>query len=270
MKTAWWGGCQQFKQLAETPISEETRGIVRLRCKMWNCAYCARLNAEQWRDHISKAIARFDQNPDNGLWLFVTITAHRRAHAAHRTIQNILTGWPRLRKRLAREFGGFSFVRVLERHKSGAYHMHLLMRVKGLYVTRDDFRSQRDGKVRYRGRHYRTIKQHAVECGMGYMVDVSPLVNEHLAPAPALVVARYITKYMTKHAARDFPPKVRRIVTSRDIGAPKAGTGSRDWNVRSGIFAAELEKWDFWWLGRSPRVLTLEDFECSLYFPPDF
>lgn len=270
MKTAWWGGCQRFKKLAETQISDEVRGIVRLRCKEWDCEYCAPLNAEQWRGHIAKAIARFDQNPDNGMWLFVTITAHRRAHATHRTIENILTGWPRLRKRLAREYGEFSFIRVMERHKSGAYHMHLLMRVRGVHVAGEDFRPQRDGKVRYRGRHYKTIKSHAVACGMGYMVDVSPLVNEHLAPAPALVVARYITKYMTKHSAKDFPPRVRRIVTSRDIGSPAARASEKSWNVRSGVFVAELEKFDFWWLSRNPHRITPEDFERRLYFPPDF
>lgn len=136
-----------------------------------------------------------------------------------------MDNWARLRKRLKRSFGDFSFVRVYEQHESGEFHIHAVI----TYAPKDTWTDENkrtdkwhvdDEKKRwrYRGEAYQTLLHHVKELGLGYICDFTPLLNTD-ALGGVNGIVKYITKYMTK--SNILIAYVRRIQTSPKIGSPK-------------------------------------------------
>lgn len=94
-------------------------------CKRWSCPYCAQVN--RWRV-ISEAIAG---KPRRLLTLTVSSTQYPDPAEAASALKR---GLRLLRLRLQRHptLEDFSFLAVFEAHKSGAPHLHLLVRGKFL------------------------------------------------------------------------------------------------------------------------------------------
>src|ERR1044072_6889789 len=94
--------CENFRGLAVVDGDDDTPLLVaRLRCKMWDCEYCATKNRSIWRAHIIDTV-----NKLGGNWLFMTITAHRNAHRVGKTLINLKNAWKRLYDRLRYKFKG--------------------------------------------------------------------------------------------------------------------------------------------------------------------
>lgn len=211
--------CQQFKQHAFNP---SRRMLVRLRCKKWDCDYCAQINAYKWRMAIKNRIAEVGVDG----WALMTVTARGRAHRHATTLTAIMASGDRFFKRLRRAFGNFDYVRVYEKHASGAFHMHILARISPADIAEARVwktfgKKQKDGTIakrrRYRGVGHIALKKAAFGVGLGYICDFSPIAVTDADDDNHAVntVVYYITKYLTKSLQADFAKGTRRVQASQ-------------------------------------------------------
>ena len=203
--------CQEFKGHA---LSRSAALFIRLRCKQWNCEYCAKVNAHTWRKHLSAYVA---QSRGDG-WSLITITARSRAHRHGTTLEAIIKHWNRLMMRLKNDWGKFQYVRVYEKHASGNFHAHMLVK----YVPSDAADKAVYKSNRYRGVAHRQLKRHAFAVGLGYICDFSPILITNTENEEHAVnrVVSYVTKYLVKGFTHGLPKHTRRIQASRAIGSP--------------------------------------------------
>lgn len=249
---------------------ENQNKLARTRCKMWVCPYCASINRKRWRAHIIKRL----NDPDMmaKVWCFSTITlprwVHRKATVKER-IENSITfyrsHWDNLMHRLKRQYGKFSYIRVIEEHKSGVLHIHLLLSVHLPDITQH-------GSQQYS----ETFKAHLVATKFGYINHQSNIVDATGDKAHAGLVSAYITKYMTKdsQAFHDavHGKRVRRIQTSRDIGSPKDIEGDEVWWIKKNIteYDISIAIWanKDWVDINTGAKITYDDFDDSAIYPP--
>ena len=131
-------GCKNIKGIVYTSDNDKdhVNDFARIRCKQWTCGYCALKNRQQWRAVIFKFI---NNNPDLS-WSFWTITLPSYV-TSDGSYQFIREDWDKLIKALRVQYGDFSYVRVLENHKSGKLHVHMLASIRiadARKVTRKD------------------------------------------------------------------------------------------------------------------------------------
>jgi len=207
--------------------------IVRLRCKSWSCEYCAKFNRDMWRSHLKKRIGKM-----GGTWWFVTITAHEWNRGAAETLKNLQRGIDLLFKRVRRVWGKVEYVRVYEKHKTGAFHAHLIINGLSDFVA---YRRARSGAktfapVESKGERVLSCKtwfsRAARACQMGYRVDVQKLDGVQKT-------VNYVCKYMTKEAQAFTEKGLRRIQASQGIGAANARHKPRGWQAVKYIYAAD-------------------------------
>lgn len=207
----------------------------RIRCKMWSCPYCAKINRELWRSHLKKRIGRL-----GGEWWFITITAAEWYREQAKSLENLRRGLNLLFKRIRRVFGKVDYVRVYELHKKGAFHAHIII-------------SSLSGRVRYRRARsglrcfYPTekrdletwslktwFKKTSRALKMGYMVDVQKVDGIQK-------VVNYICKYITKEKQNFDVRGLRRIQTSSAIGAANPREAGKGWNVGGHVWAGDAK-----------------------------
>ena len=258
--------CPKFKKHA---FNAERRMLVRLRCKMWDCDFCAKINAYKWRLAIK---ARIEEVGASG-WSFATVTARGRAHRHGTTLIALTQSGDRFFKRLRRAFGNFDYLRVFEHDAKGAVHMHILMRVSPKDI--DDMtkwftygQRQKDGtiikKKRYRGIGHILLKRAAFGVGLGYICDFSPInvANCDDDNHAMNTVIFYITKYLTKSMQANFGKGTRRVQASQKFKVNKidvndAGT----WKLIVQVYYTDvLELGDIRDLSRQ-RLITIGLFE---------
>jgi len=176
--------CENFKGILTT-VHENQRWIAQARCKQWPCAYCAQQNAKIWQARIIQHI-----NTHNLNWSWFTLTAHSKKRTASASLKNLREAWDKLRKRIRRHFPDIEkihYVRVYERHQSGAYHLHCI-----ISVLWDDIkqRTQKNGKV---VSYSAWLAKTAKELKIGYYTHAANFTDKH-----AGYIAGYVAKYMTK------------------------------------------------------------------------
>jgi len=236
--------CKNFNAIAtKDPQNDGNMKIARLRCKQWDCEYCARKNMSIWRAHILQKL-----NEMGGEWCFITLTAHANAHKAGKTVLNLKAMWKKLYDRLQRRYKrewftpqlyGMEYVMLFEKHTQsgkGTYHIHAIVRM------RVEGKNQWDAKRKnwYHAALTMWLKDNAAECGGGFMAHGAKIME-----ANAGLVAAYITKYMTKNAQgfEGFPKGQRRITTSRGFGSPDT-TGEGGWRFRNYVLIGEYYAYD--------------------------
>ena len=180
-------------------LDPKSRSIkyVKGRCKKWSCPECAISNVKQWIGRIIDGCNNL--TPDT--WYLATITAHRKWRK-EKSLINIRSNWPKLRKRLARQVKkqaeDLFYCRVWEHHKDGSYHMHLI--TNAAITTK-------------------WLKDNAAQCGLGYQAKMGKPINAGQA-------AGYVAKYMLKQSADDtlrtYPKGARRIECSQNWVAWKS------------------------------------------------
>jgi hypothetical protein len=162
---------------------------VRLKCKAWSCAECGPRKAWQ----LQKAIQAHATN--SRLTRFVTLTLDpKTAPPVEECVPYIRKSWAKFRVYLARGDGvrrwkKINFILVLEFHKSGYPHLHVLV---DRYIPQE------------------WIKASWEAVGGGSVVDIRRIYDLHR-------VVHYLSKYITKEAILSAPPGVRRYTTSRGI-----------------------------------------------------
>lgn len=258
--------CKRFKGIAITKDIPDMVAVVRLRCKMWDCEYCSKKNRHIWYAHLSERLPDVSTN-----WYFITLTAHSHSHASGKTLEACQRGIDLLLKRL-RHIAKVSYVRVFEKHKSGAIHAHLIL--SGI-ETRVYWRKTKNGGKSWNfkpiSNHSWSIKswlkKQAIEVGLGYQVDC-----EHIG-GDIQKTCNYILKYMTKDMQSGFDKKgLRRIACSQNIGTPKPES-EYSWFLAEGItprdlYLADREKRIVYDLSAKHQV-TLDDFEHVNIYPPE-
>ena len=274
--------CENFKAHA---LSSTEKKFIRLRCKKWDCDYCASLNRFLWRRHMRAVVDAYGVEG----WSLVTVTARGRSHRHGTTLEDIIRNWDKLMKRLKRAWGSFEYMRVYEKHASKSdkqgkqekprFHGHMLVRFTP--CDKDDVDAYQtygfaraDGTwakaKRYRGIAHRQLKKACFGVGLGYIVDFSPITvvgtenNEH---AINLVVF-YITKYLTKNLS-GLPKGTRRIQTSRAIGRPRGGGDGGDYKLKYYLSIEDIAQLGAIEDASRGHSVTFDDFFDSDTYPPD-
>jgi hypothetical protein len=245
------------------------RTLVRLSCKMWGCPYCGPKNAIAWRAYL---LDRFNKAMPDEKWVFATITAHKKAHVTPRmSLLNLQQVWKRLYDRLRRRFNGsnLQYVRVFETHKSGRFHMHLLLNI-GVYYDSRGF-SIRTPLDEYRHPDCKWLRMACAELGGGWRVHMRRVWEEHTRRANVGLVVGYILKYMHKQMVEmDMPKHQRRIQTSRKIGSPATNAKGRGtWTHAREIPLSMLKMSPVPIVDMSTgEILREGSFEGESYYPP--
>lgn len=258
--------CDRFDGLAVIDGDDDTEMLVaRLRCGMWDCEYCATKNRTIWRAHIIDRV-----NKMGGMWLFMTITAHRNAHKAGKTLVNLKSAWKRLYDRLRYKFTGekIEYVWLFEMHSDKAvsgkkarksYHIHAIVRARvegeNVYNARKEYW--------YHPEMHNWLKDNAAAVGAGFMCHCAKINDGNGG-----LVAAYITKYMTKDAQNLVMPKhMRRIQTSRGFGSPKPQKNGLHWEFRAHLLRGDVARHVKTTDVTTGERVTLAHFEHSELYP---
>jgi len=210
------------KKIGETQVD-----FTRLRCKQWACEYCSKKNAQIWRAYLLHEL-NHNENLVTLQWSFITITFEKWIHEVEGfenrvsiSIDEYRKKWNNFITRMKQNYGKFEYVRVIEMHKDGVLHIHMLASVQfdDLVVTKKS------------GTYSKRLKALLKDCGFGYISNI-----ENLSSWNCGRVVGYVTKYMTKESLEFHQAvngkRVRRIQTSRNIGSPKTESESGDqWQV---------------------------------------
>lgn len=156
----------------------------RRKCKKWSCPECGPIRAKA----LQRAVAL--RAREHGLSRLLTLTLDPRKLEGKRPTRHLMAVWRKFRVYLQRELGqSVSFIWVLEFHKSGRPHLHVLV---NRFIRQGWISSAWD------------------RLGGGRIVDI-----RHVADLDK--VGWYLGKYLSKDAMLRAPRGARRYGTSRDI-----------------------------------------------------
>jgi hypothetical protein len=161
--------------------------IIPVKCKSWDCPECRKEKAKAYSKRVKKM---FDGRK---LWM-MTLTYYHNVDetTAWKTYNE---AWNRLRTNLVKQFGKFSFVKVLESHKKSNYpHLHLIV-----------------------DRYFRPMKLSpaVLAAGFGYQMQVKEITSDQ----GRTYVLKYLQKEWSNEAGRrqEKSNRCRRISFSRDL-----------------------------------------------------
>jgi len=154
----------------------------RVNCKCWSCCYCGPRKAKRYKYLIGQ-IAEREQ-----LRRFLTLTLDPSKIKGN-SARYLRAVFNKFRLYLCRRFGvAVKYIAVLEFHKSGIAHLHLVI----------------DRYIRWTW-----IKKSWSRLGGGTVVNIK-YVDVHR-------ISRYLSKYLTKELLLSAPKRSRRVTTSRSI-----------------------------------------------------
>lgn len=220
--------CPKYSRIAYAKDGKYQALAVRLRCKKWDCEYCAKKNASIWRAHLSKRLPEVSKE-----WWLLTLTAPPWARSAAESIASIRKAVDAFFKRCKRVFGSMDYVRIYEKHPtSQAIHSHFIVSGFSPYVVQGCSVKLQPLAVGVLCRHSRTgiwsvktwVKKTCQELKMGRIADIQKIEGE------ASNAVGYVLKYATK-AQQDLKIKgLRHIQATTRIGGPKNETNPK-WNT---------------------------------------
>lgn len=258
--------CKSFKGLAVADGDDDTEMLVaRLRCGQWDCDFCASKNRAIWRAHIIDTVNRM-----GGDWLFLTITAHRNAHKAKKTVVNLKRAWKKLYDRLRYKFAGqkVEYVWLYERHvlhvkqrNFSTYHIHAIVRAS---IAGENVWNARK-EYWYHPEMHNWLKDNAAAVGAGFMCHCAKIQDGNGG-----LVAAYVTKYMTKDAQnlQGFPKGQRRIQTSRGFGSPKKRDTGISWEYKPVLLRGDVKRHKKTTDVTTGRTVPLSYFDSHQTYPP--
>lgn len=209
--------------VADTPRNGQ-RIFVRLRCKMWTCEYCAKINRAMWRAKLIHHI-----HETRGNWSWFTLTAHRYARGEQKSLNNLRGAWDSLIKRMKRKYGKFSYARIYEQHEDKSYHIHAIASIHF-----DDIAIRKSRTSDKKTSYSRWLKKTAWELGTGMYTHAENIALNELHSG---YVASYITKYIVKlspELKQEFG-RVRHIQTSQNW-IVREFTSEDSWQLTHGIY----------------------------------
>lgn len=261
--------CPKFDAIVLT-TNTDNKLMARLRCKQWDCEFCAKINKKMWQAHLLDTLPKISLK-----WSFLTITALGDDHRNKTSLQAIIKNWDKLMKRLKRSWGAFDYMRVYEQHKSGEFHAHMLIS----YTPPDALDKEawasvvnpKTGKAStmYRGIAHAEMVTHCLEVGLGYIVDFKPLLDMRSMSFSENVglTVLYVSKYLGKNL-QNLPKGTRRIQTSQGIGRPKTENDEQyQWKVRSHITSNDILEHGAILDLSTKHIITTDDFLVVDHYP---
>ena len=160
-------------------------GYARTYCKAWDCSYCGRRKAARVCRRIAAAAK------EHGLNRFLTLTLDPKTCTKEEDlVRYIRQVWRKFRVYLKRQHGkSVEFIAVLEEHKSGIPHMHVLL---DRYILQA------------------WISEAWSALGGGRIVFIEKVKNLE-------TIGWYLGKYLTKDMLLSHGRGVRRYTTSRGV-----------------------------------------------------
>lgn len=106
-------------------LEEEGDGFIRLRahrirCKSWFCPVCKHRNLKMLRARVRAML-------DGHGAVFLTLTTRDQSQDQIESIKLIQEHWDKMLKRMRRKFGKFKYFKIMEFHKNGQPHLHILL-----------------------------------------------------------------------------------------------------------------------------------------------
>lgn len=252
--------CENVTMIAVGRQPDKNAILTRVRCKMWSCEYCARINRTQWQLRIIRTIEKIGVQG----WAFVTVTVKSQSDNADVIIKKLQSGLSKLLKRMRRAniFDDMPYIRVYERgSESGRWHAHLLVRF-ARYAMGDYYGKNNDILIDSRHNinksNTKWVKDSANKCLLGYIADYKTIVPESDAQRdiPAQLqqifyVVSYIVKYMSKDIQEviqsEKPKNLRVIQSSREFKPEYATDVDADelaWSVQTDYTFQEFVETD--------------------------
>jgi hypothetical protein len=214
-------GTRTLKGTAEN--SGVTR-FIRLDCKTWPCPHCGPKKAKRYKAAIREIAEREQLNR----FLTLTLDPRKIEGSPVRYLRRVFN---KFRVYLLRKYGrSIKYIAVLEFHKNGNPHLHILL---------DRFIKQQ------------WISEKWSALGGGKIVDIK-FVDVHR-------ISRYLSKYLTKELLLSAPPRSRRVTTSRGIHLLEKRVSEIAWRV------LELSIFHLYWRYRTSAQDVLSD-ETGLLF----
>lgn len=218
-------GSRTFRGRLENGTEKAVRGD----CKTWDCAYCGPRKAWRYKQAISSVAERHQLNR------LLTLTLDPRKIEGE-PVCYLRGVFNKFRVYLLRKHdSSIKFIAILEFHKSGIPHLHILL---------DRFIAQR------------WISAAWSSLGGGSIVDIR-YVDVHR-------VSHYLAKYLTKDLLMSAPARSRRVTTARSIHLLEKKASPTVWVMdRRSIFQL------FAVLGRAAQDIQLdcEGFLVSFVLP---
>lgn len=237
--------CPNYSVPLHTYDNQETEALVyRARCKMWSCGYCANINRRVWLARIMLEVGK-DEIKE---WTFFTFTLRGKDHkSSQHSLSVWRSTWDKLMKRLKREYGPFSYVRVFETHKSGAFHVHMMASTS---VPDVELRVRELDSSEYW--HSEKVKGHLDALKLGYIHDCKPIVEDgRVDSSKSALIASYVGKYLTKEIQSDVRKslklakmgRVRMIQASHKFAQVPTNETDRVWVAGPLKFNEAIEVW---------------------------
>ena len=159
-------------------------------CKCWSCPDCAENNKKTWMSIIIGGMKDINNRKPDTKWCFCTMTAGKQARTNAQAISHFRQDWPKLQRRMKREYGNFDYVIIPELGELRArYHQHMIC---STLIEQ------------------RWLKDNCAACGLGFIADSQETVNPGQV---AFYCAKYIAKSLQK--GLHWPKTLHRVRTSR-------------------------------------------------------
>jgi len=167
-----------------TVDGKDLLAFARIYCKRWLCDYCGPRKAAWLRQKIT------EKAKEHELTRFLTLTVDPKTAPEGEAVKYVKDVWRKFRVYLKREFGRtISFISVMELHKSGYPHLHVLV---DQYI-RQSWISEKWSRL-----------------GGGKVVWIEQVKDLRK-------IGWYLSKYLTKEMILEVPEGTRRYSCSRDI-----------------------------------------------------
>jgi len=260
--------CSRFQGV----LVSNTAKLFRGRCKQWDCDYCARENKRAWKKAIRKAIMQDDLLSKDD-WQMLTFTMPPYIHAAQDPIEEsakvIQSKWNNLMMRIKRQYPKkkLTYVRVLENHKSGVFHIHMLINLpitsKDLYINPND---DKDTRLLWLKETDESGLQLIERLGFGHRQHCLMLGVDYL------YAVNYVLKYIFKDSKSTIQKMlanmhVRRVQTSRNIKAPHSQNDD-EWTPKYALYSGDFADQDEYTDLNKHQKITIDDLDEFGVYPP--
>lgn len=229
--------CERGTWLAGYDESAKVRRVIQTNCDSWQCDYCARRKQSEWRYRIRKHL---DKRAVEGVkFFFLTLTRPANEHVgnANDSLQTLKRNWHRTAEYFRRQLSpiALEYVSVIEFHKSGLPHQHLLIN----YSPGDvELYSPSRGTPMMRSRSLSARLEHY---GYGWVHHIEPVADSAAA-------GRYVSKYLAK--GLDLMRKRMKLITC-----------SKNWaKAPVADFLSDLQ-----WL-RIPYAMDISEAQDYVYY----
>jgi hypothetical protein len=193
------GKCGRLSLRGIAKVSPNSAKFVKVTCKCWSCPHCAPRKAMRYK----RAVGELAETHRLNKMLTLTLDPNKlNGEDSARYINRIFANFRIYLKRKLKRSP--KFIRVLECHKSGVAHLHILL---------DSFIQQK------------WISNVWSRLGGGVIVDIRQIQMRS--------AASYLGKYLTKEMLLNPPKRSRRVTTSRGLKLNPKIASELSWSLVS-------------------------------------